>query len=257
MFCEKCGTKLVDNICPRCVQFEQMSVNAYEDRFKKFFLSPNEKMVAVLGNSHLDNFLKNGSTENGSAVLSDKRVYIQGMQYYFNDKGHLMETYNFRAVDVRDITGTGFKGYADSGWIGHAVFWGIPMGLFFLITLISIFCLGMAAIMPILMVFLVLLSIFIYCIYQYFKSKMTIITIQYVGGEIGFDVQWFHAQEINMFQKQLRLAKDKVYEKGDNPTINIAQTQTSVADELSKLAGLLEKGLISPEEFEIMKKKLM
>lgn len=62
---------------------------------------------------------------------------------------------------------------------------------------------------------------------------------------------------MSIFQKQLRLTKDKIYEKENNPTINSAPTQTSVAEELSKLAGLLEKGLISQEEFENMKRKLM
>lgn len=244
MFCEKCGTQLVDNICPRCVQFEQMPVNAHEDRFRSFFLSPDEKMVAVLGNSYLENFFKSGTIKNGYAVVSDKRVYFQGKQYCVDGEGNVEETYNSRVVDVRDVTGTGFDHYVDDGYKYRAIVFGVFMG----ISIVSMILILLAPIF---------LGLLIYSIYKYYQSKITVILIQYAGGEIGFDVNWFHQQEIDLFQKQLRLAKDKIYEKKDNPTINTAPTQTSVADELSKLAGLLEKGLISQEEFEKMKKNLL
>lgn len=62
-----------------------------------------------------------------------------------------------------------------------------------------------------------------------------------------------------MFQKQLRLAKDKNIEKENNPRFNEVpnKTQTSIADELSKLADLLQKEIITQEEFEKMKKDLI
>lgn len=94
------------------------------------------------------------------------------------------------------------------------------------------------------------------------------ITIQYAGGEIGFGKKWFTQQEIDLFEKQIRVAKDKAVEASDNAVANKLQeavsnmTQSvtasnSKADELSKLADLLQKGAITQEEFEKMKKDLI
>lgn len=80
--------------------------------------------------------------------------------------------------------------------------------------------------------------------------------------------KWFTQQEIDLFQKQLRLAKDKAIEASDNAVANKLQEAVSAiaqpvapkiskADELSKLADLLAKGAITQEEFEKMKKDLI
>lgn len=115
-------------------------------------------------------------------------------------------------------------------------------------------------------VILVLFAMF--CFFMYQRSKVSMITIQYAGGEIGFDKKWFTQQEIDLFEKQIRLAKDKAVEASDNAVANklqeavsnltqSAQPQNSKADELSKLADLLAKGAITQDEFEKMKKELI
>lgn len=119
-------------------------------------------------------------------------------------------------------------------------------------------------------ILLLLLVVFfpIFCFFMYQRSKVSLITIQYAGGEIGFDKKWFNKQELELFEKQLRIAKDKVIEEGDNAVAsklqeavtNLAQpvmTQSSKADELIKLTDLLTKGAITPEEFDKMKKELI
>lgn len=110
----------------------------------------------------------------------------------------------------------------------------------------------------------------VYCFYMYYKSKISLITIQYAGGEIGFDQRWFTYQEIEQFQKQLRIAKDKAIEESENSVANKMEqaimsisSQTteyksvSKLDELTKLGDLLEKGIITKDEFENMKKDLI
>lgn len=121
----------------------------------------------------------------------------------------------------------------------------------------------------ILILFLLLLVIFpIFCFFMYQNSKVSMITIQYAGGEIGFDKNWFTQQEIDLFQKQIRLAKDKAIEASDNAVANKLQeavanmtqsapSSNSKADELSKLVDLLQKGAITQEEFDKMKKDLI
>lgn len=102
----------------------------------------------------------------------------------------------------------------------------------------------------------------------YDRSKVSLITVQYVGGEIGVDRDWFDEQEIQLFERQFQVAKDSVIEAGETAVVNKLQeavstlkqpvmAQTSKADEILKLTELLEKGVISQEEFEKMKKELI
>jgi hypothetical protein len=112
-------------------------------------------------------------------------------------------------------------------------------------------------------------------------TRITLLKVEYAGGAIGFDIRWFDNKECNQYQKQLRLAKDRAVEEAENSTANavtsamsqfasavsqpvgvgqpvavaapIAAAPVSSADELMKYAGLLEKGLITREEFDEVK----
>lgn len=99
--------------------------------------------------------------------------------------------------------------------------------------------------------------------WKYVQSKISLITIQYAGGEIAFDTNWFSKEEIDDFQKQLRLAKDRMYMSSEKAMASSIQqamqgsNNSSSADELVKYAKLYEQGLISQEEFEHFKRKLL
>ena len=68
----------------------------------------NEKIVSILGNNTVQKFLTTGVLGNGFAVLSDKRLYFRGKCLY--KKGKTFETsLEERAVDLKDVTGTGFE----------------------------------------------------------------------------------------------------------------------------------------------------
>lgn len=142
MLCEKCGTELIDGVCPKCVQNEENIESRYEGKLKTIFSSPNEKLVTVLGNSYIENFLQNGSVKNGFVVVSDKRVYFQGNNYYisYDEDGEqsIIQNKQSRMVDLKDVTGTGTDSYANvkwkiSGFVGIALFL-----LFFLIIRLGV-----------------------------------------------------------------------------------------------------------------------
>lgn len=126
----------------------------------------------------------------------------------------------------------------------------------------------MAGIVIFIPIILLIVIFPIFCFFMYYRSKVSMITIQYAGGEIGFDKKWFTQQEIDLFEKQIRVAKDRAIEASDNAVANklqeavstITQSATSSsskADELSKLADLLGKGAITQEEYDKMKKELI
>ena len=104
-FCTKCGTALVNGACPKCSQARQ---NSHTDKFKHFFMNPKEQFVCALGNGYIQNFLANGYVGNGFAVVSDKRVYFNGKTYEVHNS-RLKATSESRTVDLKDVTGTGVR----------------------------------------------------------------------------------------------------------------------------------------------------
>lgn len=129
-FCVKCGSELVNGVCPNCsaaqnapqyqqpdMQYQQqyqqqpqyqqpaVEINPNDERFKSFFMNPKEKFVCALGNGYLMNFLAGGFLGKGFAVVSDKRVYYKGISYEFVGK-KLASRKDARTVDLKDITGT-------------------------------------------------------------------------------------------------------------------------------------------------------
>lgn len=208
--CPACGTQLINGVCPRCTNAQMMAAqNRNDAKFTRLFMNPNEKLVATLGNNYIQNYLHNGSVRNGFAVVSDKRAYFYGTSYTisYNGRGNPNANKMSRSqvVDLKDVTGSGFIRMVN---IGYAVLaWALVIISIFLIMLLYDIEEGLAVIGG-----LAALSTLLFLIYKYYDNKLSLISIQYAGGEIAFDIRWFSRQEINNFHQQLRLAKDKSVE---------------------------------------------
>lgn len=276
-FCVKCGTELIDGVCPKCTQEQSTSIRQ-DEKFKRFFMNPKEKLVTTLGNTYIQNFLNDGSVRNGFSVVSDKRVYFQGKTYELvtknNGRKKVIKTKKSRTVDLKDVTGTGYDSYSN-------VLAKILAFVFFTFGTIF-FSLSMSAIadrmnnlstedvIGIIFMLIVCLIPGVVFLAVFLQSRVNLIAIQFAGGEIAFDINWFSEMEIEDFQKQLRLAKDKAIEEADNAVANKLQEavssatvgqqsaqSNSVADELAKYGDLLERGLITQEEFDKKKQELL
>lgn len=97
---------------------------------------------------------------------------------------------------------------------------------------------------------------------DYLKKRKTMFQIQYAGGCIAFDVSFYAKAEIEDFQKQLRRAKDFASETSNVKTIAVetpvqTSASNSIPDELRKYGDLLKEGLISQEDYDAMKKKIL
>lgn len=208
--CPACGMQLINGVCPRCTNAQMMAAqNRNDAKFTRLFMSPNEKLVATLGNNYIQNYLHNGSVRNGFAVVSDKRAYFYGTSYTisYNGRGNPNANKMSRSqvVDLKDVTGSGFIRMVN---IGYAILaWALVIISIFGIMLLYDIEEGLAVIWG-----LAALSALLFLIYKYYDNKLSLISIQYAGGEIAFDIRWFSGQEINNFHQQLRLAKDKAVE---------------------------------------------
>lgn len=214
----------------------------YPYYLSQFFVNKNERLISTLGNSYIQNFISNGILSKGFSFITDKRVYFQGKSYnvFYNNSGNPKIFKNSRSqiVDLKDVTGTEIKHYNPIHYLIIAIVFFI-----FLLILLSIgFSEFKIYIIPIILAY----------VFLYFKNKISLISIQYAGGEIAFDIRWFSQNEIDNFQKQLRLAKDNVVDNPINNNYNV-----SSADELIKYGQLLQKGLISPEEYQNIKRNLL
>lgn len=109
------------------------------------------------------------------------------------------------------------------------------------------------------------ISLVIVCcigIKNYLLKRKTLFRIEYAGGCIAFNVSFYAKAEIDDFQKQLRRAKDMAEESNNVKVIPTEApvepvTQSSTADDLRKYAELLKEGLITQEEYDAMKKKVL
>lgn len=216
----------------------------YPYYLSQFFVNKNERLISTLGNSYIQNFISTGFLSKGFSFITDKRVYFQGKSYnvFYNNSGNPKIVKNSRSqiVDLKDVTGTEIKHYNPIHYLILAIVFFI--GLIFTLSFGRNFYVFSYYIIPIVLAY----------VFLYFKNKISLISIQYAGGEIAFDIRWFSQNEIDNFQKQLRLAKDNVVDNPINNNYNV-----SSADELIKYGQLLQKGLISPEEYQNIKRNLL
>lgn len=122
-----------------------------------------------------------------------------------------------------------------------------------LLTLLSLVSIGL---------FLSLTVICCIGIKNYLFKRKTLFRIEYAGGCIAFNVSFYAKAEIDDFQKQLRRAKDMAEENASVKAITVetsgeSLTQNNAADDLRKYAELVKDGLITQDEYDAMKKKIL
>lgn len=244
--------------------------------YSKIFTSPKERYVGSLGNGYLANFLTRGYIGNGFAVLSDKRVYFRGNMINVEGK-KLMQRQTSKAVDLKDVTGTGVQTFSN---VAPA----IVCFVLALISLISFIVLAAATsrnsisvsvyggaihssndMSPSILIGLIFTIAFIAGgAVGLVLGRKTLFQIEFAGGCIAFNVKLYGFQACESFQKMLRTAKDNAVEEAENAAAEAMRSAvsavaavpaapqpaaSSAADELMKYADLLEKKLITEEEF--------
>lgn len=212
--CAVCGGEMINGVCTICNNKKgsntiPKSGIKLEYKLKNLFMSPDEALVATLGNTYISNFLNSGELREGYVFATDKRVYFHGTSYEitYNSLGERKMNKNnmSRIVDLKDITGIGYDHMRNIGYVIAIILYAI------------IICLGLyrnkelgdsdmiggkwMLVIPVLVLY-----------FLYRASMKSFFTIQYAGGGIAFDMCWFQPSEIIDFQRQLCIAKDKAVE---------------------------------------------
>ena len=246
-FCEKCGAELIANHgAPPDAK------PPVEVLYQSQFVSPEERTVAILGNSMAQTFLSTGDLSSSFAVLSDKRVYFHGKAFVRNGKRFSVRKEK-RIVDVQDVTGTGFI-YSNPVWlkyVSYVLSFVAFVGLIYSGISGGEIVEGDAA--PIIFLCSFVLPIILSLIYCW--KKRSLFEISFAGGGIAFNVRWFPAEESQNFQNALKQTSDAA--KAQSARRSTPAPSGSVADEIEKLAQLLSQGLITQEEFLLQKRNLI
>ncbi len=207
-FCDNCGTSIegealkqqytpLTSRAPEYMPTENMSYSQ-----NSVYVDPEEKTLGKLGNGYVANILANpfGGLKKCNAVLTDKRVYLQGQ--IFSGGGSKMATEKWeKIVDVDDVTGTGFRYNNPVGIILLGIIFAF-MGMF-----LVMFSNGYRWAYFYAGIFLAILGL-VYII-LYFVVRKVYFIIEYAGGSIMFDAKSIGVADVQAFQKLIYKAKDK------------------------------------------------
>ncbi len=228
VICKECGAQNEDNVifCYKCgaqineansnsndnqnAQFSEIHsdinicVDEYAaEKYQAFLISPDEKVIAQIGNGYYDNFVSSGSVSSVQAFLTDRRLYLQGK--FWAEKFSSFKIQE-KVIDIREITGSGFE-YSSKPKI-------LVMGVIEIIIiniLILLLALSFSDDFPISVTSVFLLCTFVMVVHAavYFLSRRTLFVIEYAGGRISFDTKMIGLPILREFQKQIRMAKDR------------------------------------------------
>jgi len=187
-----------------------MSNNVYGGQF----CNHDEHQITTLGTGYIANFISAGSLERAGATLTNRRIYFSGNTFSLRSNGTLMSIKEQKIVNLRDVTGVGYKLFSPIHYAIAAIaalLLGI-MGMTLTMqevrsgwqvtTQVSI--IGGISITTGIIAFIVLLVTF-------YVSRKTLLTIEYAGGNISFDARWLQSNEQDIFIRNIHLAKDKLY----------------------------------------------
>lgn len=221
------------------------------NNMSNLFVDANEKEISTLGSNYLRNFLSTGSLENGFCTVTDKRVYFRG-KCYTKSGNNYKSTKEEKTVDLKDVTGTGFT-FIKRFWLMIlailCTIWAVVLTFSLVASLPELNeSEGWSSILLVIFV-AILPTIVLWGLYLFLKVK--VFEISFAGGKIAFKASSYNENEVNNFQRALRQAKDN-YKEAPNTVSN-----SSGADELKKYKELLDSGVISQEDFDTAKKKIL
>lgn len=169
------------------------------------FISPQEKVVATLGQCALTSFASGDGWADQDAILTDKHLY------YIHSHGILTREKHREIVNVNDITGTKIVDYNPLAYLIIGAFF-VALTIFEMIDryVKSLNDMGMIVSGSSFSFFLGLyLGIPFLIMYFIFKKKF--LSIEYPGGSIKFKLRRYKMEQVIEFQKSVH--KIKSYRK--------------------------------------------
>ena len=219
------------------------STHPQEKKLKQHFHSPDEKLVAILGRGYLQSFITGHGLTKGLLLLTDRRLYQKGKRYNRTPNGGWSSFTGSAVVDVNDITGTSYLSLNPFGLLWASIISGI-------LVIAFMYQYGLDSLFEGSFIIVLLpLALLMF----YFLQKKRLFVVEYGGGSIALDANWFSQAELNEFQKHISLIKGSF-----RPTITSSKREeisqsSDQADPIQVLKSRLVEGEITPDEYHKMK----
>lgn len=232
--------------------------------------SPDESIVAVLGESYLTNFFEGRGMKKSTIVLSNVRLYFKGRLMGSGGGGFLSSEDTFIPIeDVDGVTVSSFRGMIIAAWV-----MGI-LGAFILIYSLVGFINEETEYALISLAVGVLLILIAFALKEWGFDRRLVFT--YRGTQKGAPAKWYNESEIEEFIKKFVQLSEYIrkYKHAPQPQVfshNQSQQQTQpipqsqqqtqptiddAAEKLEKLFNLYEKGALTKAEYDEQKSKIL
>ncbi|MBN2834787.1 MAG: zinc ribbon domain-containing protein [Candidatus Delongbacteria bacterium] len=231
MFCKECGTQLESSatFCKNCgspqpvkinietesltdesiIETEKVSIEEQNEviRKHKIFFNSDETLIDTLGSGFISSLFVQESFSKSVLFCSNKRIYQRGKLFDRNFQGKITYYNGERSVDLREITGMSY--YVDDpihrfkliapaflfGIIGFLIASEQRGDLKDIISIISGAFIGIGIVSLI--------------IYGLKKAKWFV--IEYAGGMIMTNCNWYSKKSIKRFMRNIAIQKDKLF----------------------------------------------
>lgn len=193
---------------------EEISIEEQKNIIKKnkIFFSEDEVLIDTLGSGFLSSLFVQEKFRKSVLICSNKRVYQRGKLFEKNYQERVIYFQGEKSVDLREITG--IKYYIES-----PIYRLLPVAIFLFIAIIS-FAIGqeldgnLGDTLQIIAGFLTGLAVILLIIYALKKPKW--FEIEYAGGSILTNCNWYPKKNIRQFMINVSLQKDRIIEEENN-----------------------------------------
>jgi len=182
----------------------------------KIFHSDDEILVDTLGSGFLSSLFVQKSFRKSVLFCSNKRVYQKGKIFKKNIQGNIIYSNGEKSIEIRDVTGLNY-------YIDDPIYRFKYIGLTFLLAILCFFFAQeqRGDIWEILFVIsasvcgiMIGLTIVLLFIYGLKKSKWFV--IEYAGGMMMTNCNWYSKKSIKRFMRNISIQKDKIYQVENN-----------------------------------------
>lgn len=242
--------------------------------YESVFLDRDEKLMAVMGKANAEAILSDQKSKEGLVILSNKRIYFRGILRYRGMGGFPWRKID-AAVSLSSVQSCR-KAYRTNTWAK-------PLGKTFLALGLICMALGMICAMIDLEEMLGLLATAFCSEFVFFMAWSIFGSLHQAGTysmylienherDYGINLSSVTDEEIEAFEKALKELTGKAPSSNQKATTSVAPaaaaaatTPTPVATapavdvpaELKKYKELLDAGIITQEEFDAKKAKLL
>jgi hypothetical protein len=222
MFCPECGKPIEEkaSYCNSCGHSIKGHSSDYESkssgdnqneklqflRTNKIFHDSSEELIDTLGSGFISSLVVQGKFNKSVLFLSNKRIYQNGKLFDRHIAGKITYSHGQRCVDLREITGITFS-VSDPiyRYVSTLILFVIGIGGLVLSSAIDSYDLQVIAIG--IGAALILSSIISLIVHLLKKPKW--LAIEYAGGMIMTDCNWYANSSIKRFMRNISVAKDK------------------------------------------------